>query len=108
MVLSIFIKPHRLAACITAVVLTNMAYAQTPVSTAPASSEATAPYSSVFKGYNPYTDKRIVNWKAANDTTASIGGWREYAKQAQQSENTAAPVTKAGETIPKPITKAKP
>ena len=108
MVLSIFIKNRWLAACTTAVVLTNMAYAQTPAIAAPAAPGVTAPYPSAFKGYNPYTDERIVNWKAANDTTASIGGWREYARQAQQPENTATPATKAGETMPKPITKAKP
>lgn len=108
MLLSIFIKNLWLAACTTAVALTNMAYAQTPTSATPAAPEVTAPYPSAFKGYNPYTEERITNWKAANDTTASIGGWREYARQVQQAENTVTPATKAGETMPKPITKSKP
>jgi hypothetical protein len=41
----------------------------------------------------------MTNWKAANDEVAGIGGWREYAKQAQQPENT--PATEAGEVKPK-------
>ncbi|MEO5607863.1 MAG: hypothetical protein ABIR13_09845 [Polaromonas sp.] len=43
-------------------------------------------YRSAFEGYQPYTDEKIVNWKEANDATARIGGWREYAKEASQSQ----------------------
>ena len=39
-------------------------------------------FQSAFDGYQPYTDDKTVNWKAANDTTAQIGGWRAYAKEA--------------------------
>lgn len=67
---------------------------------------------SVFDDYKPYTDEPPGNWKAANNNVAQIGGWREYAKQAQQLENTPAPTNKAGEDMPKPATvpttKAKP
>ena len=41
-------------------------------------------FQSVLEGYKPYTDEKTVNWKAANDTTAQIGGWRAYAKEAAQ------------------------
>ena len=43
---------------------------------------APPPYRSAFEDYQPYTDEKIVNWKESNDTTARIGGWREYAKEA--------------------------
>lgn len=39
-------------------------------------------FQSAFEGYLPYTEDKTVNWKAANDTTAQIGGWRAYAKEA--------------------------
>ena len=45
-----------------------------------------APYRSAMEGYKPYTDEKIVDWKQANDTTGRIGGWREYAKEAQQTD----------------------
>jgi hypothetical protein len=61
------------------------------------------PYQSAFEGYRAYSDDNMTNWKAANDEVARIGGWREYAKQAQnlelKPENT--PATKAGEVKPK-------
>ena len=39
-------------------------------------------FQSALDGYQPYTDDKTVDWKAANDTTAQIGGWRAYAKEA--------------------------
>ena len=47
---------------------------------------APAPYRSAMEGYKPYTDEKIVDWKQANDSTGKIGGWREYAKEAQQTD----------------------
>lgn len=61
---------------------TTAAHAQTP---APTASQA---FRSAFEGYQPYTDEKVVNWKATNDTTASIGGWRVYAKEAAQPAQT--------------------
>ena len=48
--------------------------------------EAPSTYRSAFEGYKPYTDEKIIDWKQANDSTGKIGGWREYAKEAQQSD----------------------
>lgn len=56
------------------------------------------PYKSAFEGYQTYSDDKMTNWKAANNEVARIGGWREYARQAQQPENTP---TKAGDVKPK-------
>ena len=52
------------------------------------STDSPAPpvYRSALEGYQPYTDEKIVNWKEANDNTGRIGGWREYAKEASESQ----------------------
>ena len=121
-------KKHcRLSAAAFIVILAGASHAQ-PGPTAPAAaSQASFPASSAapatpaaksdagasaFDGYKPYSDEPPGNWKAANDNVARIGGWREYAKQAQQPDDTPAATNKAGENMPKaatvPITKAKP
>ena len=89
--------------------LVSAAHAQTAVpstlptlptpSTIPTPSTSLASYPSAFADYKPFSDEPIGNWKAANDEVARIGGWREYAKQAQSSENT--PAVKAGDVKPK-------
>ena len=65
--------------------------------TAPAASEKKAPktYRSAFEGYQPYTDEKIVSWKAANDVTAQIGGWRAYAKEASETSESVPATTPA-------------
>ena len=123
MVLFTFKKHCRLSAAALGVMLASASHAQ-PGPTAPAAaSQASFPApatpaaksgagASAFDGYKPYTDEPPGNWKAANDNVARIGGWREYAKQAQQPDDTPAPANKAGEKMPKaaevPITKGKP
>lgn len=72
--------------------------AQTPATPAPLA------YQSAFAGYQPFSDDKTVNWKEANDNVARIGGWRVYAKQAQElgSKPSNTPVaTKPGEKTPK-------
>ena len=66
---------------------------------AQAVSAATVNYLSPIADYQPFVDEKVTSWKAANDKVGQIGGWRAYAKEAQQPENTpslmpaAAPVT---------------
>lgn len=88
------IAPFRPAILAIPVVLTaalwnSVALAQ-PASTLPANHRmaeaAPAGFKSVLEDYKPYTEEKAGNWKAANDTTAKIGGWRAYAKEASQSE----------------------
>lgn len=43
-------------------------------------------YRSAMEGYQPYTDEKMADWKAANDTAGRIGGWRVYAKEARQPQ----------------------
>lgn len=43
-------------------------------------------YRSAFEGYRPYTEETMGDWKAINATTAKIGGWRVYAKDAREPQ----------------------
>lgn len=109
------IAPRRLAAFAVpvvsvAVLWASVAIAQptnatnpTPTQTtpvAPRTSESLpAGFQSALDGYKPYTDEKIVNWKAANDSVGQIGGWRTYAKEAAQTNPA---------QDPKPASPAKP
>ncbi len=68
----------------------------------PSALAAPAAYHSALDGYQPYTDEKTVNWKEANDTTARIGGWRTYAKEASQRESGARPQVPDAATPPDP------
>ena len=57
-----------------------------PVAPAAVADTAPPPYRSALEGYQRYTEEKTVNWKEANDATARIGGWREYAKEASQTQ----------------------
>ena len=97
-----FIAPHKLVSCAvllvsTAVLWGNVALAQPTPPVAPPTTEAAfAGFKSVLDGYKPYTEEKTVNWKAANDTTVQIGGWRAYAKEAAQTS----PTQSAVPTVP--------
>jgi hypothetical protein len=45
-------------------------------------------YTSPIANYQPFVDEKVTSWKAANDKVGQIGGWRAYAKEAQQPDNT--------------------
>ena len=106
MVLFTFKMRRFVAAAALGAILGSSASAQpTAVTPTSASSEKSVDSPSVFDGYKPYTDEPLGNWKAANDNVGQIGGWREYAKQAQQPDNMPAAAGKAVEPISKPLTK---
>lgn len=42
-------------------------------------------YRSAFSNYRRY-DEQMVGWREANDTAARIGGWKAYAREAQQPD----------------------
>ena len=66
-------------------------FAQTPTASSTASTankSETTPVRSAFDGYAAYSDEPVGNWQAANDNVARIGGWREYARQAQSDDGT--------------------
>ena len=108
MVLYNHIKPRFWAFLALSTLLASASQAQTVASKSDVNATIAAPLRSAFDGYRAYSDDAVTSWKAANDNVAQIGGWREYAKQAQQPDNTPSPANKALETAPKPTTKAKP
>ena len=74
-----------------------------PVTPAAMAQAAAPAYRSALEDYQRYTDEKIVNWKEANESVERIGGWREYAKEASQSqalEGAAKPDSGAAPTTP--------
>ena len=71
-----------------------------------ATAQTTVSYTSPMADYQPFVDEKITSWKAANDKVGQIGGWRAYAKEAQQPDNMPAasqnstPMPKAMNTEP--------
>lgn len=49
--------------------------------------QTTISYTSPMVNYQPFVDGKVTSWKAANDQVGQIGGWRTYAKEAQQRDN---------------------
>jgi len=45
-----------------------------------------ATYTSPLTGYRRLGEDRRVDWKEANETVNRIGGWRAYAREAQQPD----------------------
>lgn len=43
-------------------------------------------YTPVFAGYRPLREDKATSWREANDKAADFGGWRAYAREAQQPE----------------------
>jgi hypothetical protein len=43
-------------------------------------------YVSSFSQYRLLGDEKPVSWRDANDTVTRIGGWRVYAREAQQGD----------------------
>lgn len=43
-----------------------------------------ASYRSPLAGYRPLGDDKRVSWRDANEAVSRIGGWRSYAREAQQ------------------------
>ena len=53
--------------------------------------QTTLSYTSPIAGYQSFVDEKVTAWKASNDNVGQIGGWRAYAKEAQQPDNTPTP-----------------
>ena len=71
------------------------ASAQTPPSTArkadPLDASVAVPavtYESEFSRYRRAGDNKAIPWRESNDTAERIGGWRAYAREAQQPDPT--------------------
>jgi hypothetical protein len=55
-------------------------------------------YESSFAQYRRLGDEKLISWREANDTVSRIGGWRVYAREAQQPET--APAEKPMQSAP--------
>ena len=65
---------------------TSPALAQTSQAQ-PAATQSTVPvliYRSAFTRYKPFADQSVLSWREVNDEVGRIGGWRVYAREAQQ------------------------
>jgi hypothetical protein len=49
-------------------------------------------YRSSFSRYRGLSDDKPLSWREANDAVARIGGWRVYAREAQQPEDSPRPI----------------
>ena len=52
-------------------------------------------YGSSFAPYRRLSDEKLISWREANDTVTRIGGWRVYAREAQQPDAGPAPTREA-------------
>ena len=59
-------------------------------------------YQSPFRDYKPLGEDKAIPWKAANDEVGRIGGWRAYAKEAQDAAASASPATPTAPAQAKP------
>lgn len=43
------------------------------------------PFASTLRGYRPFSDERLADWREANDTVLHIGGWQAYGREARDA-----------------------
>ena len=67
-------------------------------------------YESSFTQYRRLGEEKVVSWREANDNVARIGGWRVYAREAQQPDPApaAAPAAKPAAATPAAAPSPKP
>ena len=68
----------------------------------PKASVPTMRYSSSLAQHRSGGDAKPVSWKEANDAVARIGGWRVYAREAQQSDPASAAKPATAAPLPNP------
>lgn len=59
---------------------------------------APPPYRCVLEDYQPFNEQKVLPWKESNDTVGRVGGWRAYAKEAQDGDGD----KPAGTAVPDP------
>ena len=69
----------------------------------PKASIPTLSYQSSFSQYRRLDDGKLISWRDANDTVTRIGGWRVYAREAQQPD----PATAASPAAARPASAPK-
>jgi len=58
-----------------------------PLTNAPSGDPGSPGYRSPLEGYRPYAHQPIEPWRAANDRVRDIGGWKAYAREAQEPQS---------------------
>lgn len=72
--------------------ISTLAGAQPVTKDGTAAPDAVAPaafqllYLSVFTHYQPFREQPVHSWQESNDNVGKIGGWRFYARDAQQPD----------------------
>lgn len=98
MFLIVLIKATAIASSVASVVIatTALTFFLLPVVNAQVVTEPRLPqnpseqgvqFKSSFSEYVPYSEQSIESWREANDRVGEIGGWRVYAKEAQQARS---------------------
>ena len=103
------LTPHALFTLLLTTLLAAQALAQASTATRPARPDPLDPkalvpelrYVSSLAQSRPGGDDKPVSWRDANDAVARIGGWRVYAREAQQAD-AAPPVAPAPPAPSKP------
>lgn len=88
-------RPCLLSSLLFTLLVATQAQAQSPSTPRPdpLDPKAQVPsvrYGSAFAQFRRIGDDKPVTWREANDTVARIGGWRVYAREAQQPDPAAA------------------
>ena len=100
--------PRALLGMVLSVALAAPALAQSMPPSArpdPLDPKASVPasrYSSSLAQHRSGGDAKPVSWKEANDAVARIGGWRVYAREAQQSDPVSAAKPATAAPLPNP------
>lgn len=68
------------------------------VAAGPASRTSASAYVSALQDFQSFKEEKMQPWRQVNDTVGRIGGWRAYAKEAQQpsGHSDAAPAAAQG------------
>ncbi len=91
--------PRAWPSLLCSIFLTSQSLAQTAPSARradPLDPKTTVPalrYESALSQYRRLSDEKTLSWREANDAVARIGGWRVYAREAQQADAAGAPGT---------------
>ena len=88
-------SPCALPSLLLTLLLAAQVHAQSPAPTRPDPLDPRAQvpsvrYESSFAQFRRIGDDKPVAWREANDAVARIGGWRVYAREAQQPDPAAA------------------
>lgn len=102
---------HRCSVALLATLIATAATAQTSIPPSsvvgtPKTSETakgaapTTAYRSVFDNFISANEEKTIPWRDANALVGSIGGWRVYAREAQQSAAPNATPPAGGDSSP--------